>query len=57
MPGDYLTTGEAAKLLGVNPVTIIRYTATGKLPVVRLPSGHRRIPREAVEKLLREGQR
>lgn len=56
MPDEYVTTGEAARMLGVNPTTIIRYTITGKLQVVKLPGGHRRIPRSEVERLLREGR-
>lgn len=57
MPGDYLTTGEAAKLLGVTSMTIIRYTVSGKLSVIRLPGGHRRIPRADVERLIEEGRK
>jgi excisionase family DNA binding protein len=53
--GDYLTTGQAAKLLGVSRWTVIRYAATGKIQAVTLPSGDRRIPKAEVERLLREG--
>jgi excisionase family DNA binding protein len=56
MPGDQLTPKEAAALLGVSTMTILRYTATGKLKADRLPSGHRRIPRAEVERLIREGK-
>ena len=55
--GDYLTTGQAARLLGVSRWTVIRYTGTDKLQAVTLPSGDRRIPKGEVEQLLREGKR
>lgn len=51
---ELLSVGAAADLLGVHVVTIRRWTDEGKLPEVRTPGGHRRIPREAVDRLLRE---
>jgi excisionase family DNA binding protein len=54
MPGDLLTSTEAAKMLGVVRSTVLRYIRQGKLPAVVLPSGHTRIRREEVERLLRE---
>jgi 8-oxo-dGTP diphosphatase len=55
MPGDLLTTTEAAKLLGVDRSTVTRYVRLGKLPAVRLPSGHARIRRADVDRVLRDG--
>lgn len=56
MPGDLLTTTEAARLLGVDRSTVSRYVRLGKLPIaVRLPSGHARIRKADVERLLRDG--
>lgn len=57
MPGEWLTVKEAAEMLGVSRITIRRYTISGKLGEVRLPSGHRRIPLAEIERLRREGKR
>lgn len=54
-PEDLLSVSAAADLLGVHVVTIRRWTDDGKLPEVRTPGGHRRIPRAAIDRLLREG--
>jgi 8-oxo-dGTP diphosphatase len=55
MPGDLLTTTEAARLLGVDRSTVSRYVRLGKLPIaVRLPSGHARIRKADVERLLHD---
>jgi excisionase family DNA binding protein len=37
-----LTIGEAARLLGISPITLRRWSDEGRVPVVVLPSGHRR---------------
>lgn len=50
---DMLTTRQAAELLAVDRATVARYVRLGQLPAIRLPSGHIRIPKEAVERLLR----
>ncbi len=52
MPGEWLTTGQAAELLGVSRSTIVRYIEAGTLDARRLPGGHWRIHRSAAEKLL-----
>lgn len=52
MPGDLLTTTEVARLLGVDRTTVARYVRQGKLPAIHLPSGHVRIRREDLERLL-----
>ena len=48
---DLLSVSATADLLGVHVDTVRRWTGEGKLPEVRTPGGHRRIPREAVERL------
>ena len=54
---ELLTTGEAAKLLRVSKSTVLRYIRDGHLPgAIRLPSGYVRVPRSAVEQLLRRGR-
>jgi len=49
---DYLRTGEAARLAGVGLNTVKRWIAAGRLPAVRTPGGHWRIPRKAFERFL-----
>lgn len=51
MSASYLTTGEAALTLGVSVDTVKRYLAQGRLDGITLPSGHRRITRESVDRL------
>jgi excisionase family DNA binding protein len=46
-----VTTGEAARILGVSPTTVIAYVEQGHLQVRYLPSGHRRFLRADVERL------
>jgi excisionase family DNA binding protein len=48
-----LSIGQAARLLGVTPITARRWTEAGLLPCVRTPGGHRRIAREDVKELSR----
>ena len=50
---DLLTTSQAAALLKVDRATIARWVRLGQLPAIRLPSGHWRIRRADVERLLR----
>lgn len=52
MPDSLLSVRAAADLLGVHVDTVRRWTDEGKLPETRTPGGHRRISREAVERLL-----
>ena len=54
MPGNLLTTTQAAELLEVARDTVARWVRLGQLAAMRLPSGQYRISREAVEKLLRQ---
>ena len=53
MPGELLSTGQAAKLLGVHRSTVLRYIEEGKLRAQVLPGGQHRVRREDVEALLR----
>ena len=53
MPQEWLTTGQAAALLGISRSTVVRYIEAGTLEARRLPGGHWRIARSDAEKLLR----
>ncbi len=48
-----LTSGEVARLFGVNRQTVTRWARRGLLPSVRTPGGHHRYQRTAVEAHLR----
>jgi len=50
----YVTTGEAAHVLGVGLNTIKRWIASGDLRGVQTPGGHWRIPEEALHSFMRE---
>lgn len=41
-PGDLLTPGEVAAINRVDPKTVTRWAASGKMPSIRTPGGHRR---------------
>ena len=47
----YLSVAQAARRLGVSPVTIRRWTATGFLPCTRTAGGHRRIDEHDIDDL------
>ncbi|MGH7870077.1 MAG: helix-turn-helix domain-containing protein, partial [Candidatus Dormibacteraceae bacterium] len=49
---NWLSLGEAARLLGVTATTLRRWSDSGHLPRLTTPGGHRRFAREAVEALL-----
>jgi len=49
----YVSVQRAARRLGVSPVTIRRWTASGLLPCTRTPGGHRRISTEDLDDLAR----
>ncbi len=53
MSASYLSVQHAARRLGVSPVTIRRWTATGFLPCTRTAGGHRRIAVDDIEELAR----
>jgi len=44
----FLTTHQAAQLLGVSLPTIVNWIGAGRLTAYRTPGGHRRIPREEI---------
>jgi len=50
----YVTTGEAAHVLGVGLNTIKRWIANGDLRGIQTPGGHWRIPEEALYGFMRE---
>jgi len=54
---DYVSVQVAARRLGVAPVTVRRWTASGLLPCVRTHGGHRRISTDDIEELGRAGGR
>jgi len=51
---DVMTTREAGEVLGVAVRTVQLWVESGVLPAWRTAGGHRRVSREAVEKLLAE---
>jgi len=46
-----LSVSKAAQLLGVHRKTLLSYIQTGKLEATRLPGGHYRVDRAALEAL------
>jgi excisionase family DNA binding protein len=57
MKGEgHVTTGRAARALGVTPNTVKSWIRRGKLRALRLPSGHYRVPIPELERLLEEGE-
>jgi len=56
-PGDrpeLLTPAEAARMLGVTPNTVTRWSRAGKVSAIQTMGGHRRFRRAEVERVLRE---
>ncbi|HEU5287758.1 MAG TPA: helix-turn-helix domain-containing protein [Candidatus Limnocylindria bacterium] len=49
---DWLTLGEASRMLGVDPDTLRRWADNGKIEVFTTPGGHRRFLRASIEALL-----
>ncbi len=49
---EYLSAGEAARVLGVSVKTIQRWDKAGLLPVVRTATNQRRIPIDAIHQVL-----
>jgi excisionase family DNA binding protein len=54
MADELLTSSEAARMLRVSKATITRYVRLAQLPAIRLPSGHLRIRRRDIERLLQQ---
>jgi excisionase family DNA binding protein len=51
----YISTGHAARLLGVTPDTVLKWIKRGKLSAMRTAGGHFRIPREQLDCLVEAG--
>lgn len=52
MPQQYISPGEAARMLGVHRDSIRRYSDLGLIEAIRTPGGQRRIDRESVENVI-----
>ena len=50
--GDWLTLGEASRILGVDPDTLRRWADGGKIEVFTTPGGHRRFLRASIDAML-----
>lgn len=51
---DLIPIGDAARILGVSLDTLRRWSAAGRLPVVVMPSGHRRFRVRDIEAIRAE---
>lgn len=49
-----MTPGEVASLFRVDPKTVTRWAAAGRIHSIRTPGGHRRFLESEVQALLRE---
>ena len=47
-----LTPGEVAKLFRVDPKTVTRWAASGRIGSIRTPGGHRRFMKSEIEALV-----
>ncbi|WP_444961826.1 BldC family transcriptional regulator [Nocardiopsis sp. M1B1] len=56
LPVSLLTVAEVGDLFRVNPRTVNRWVAQGRIPVVRTPGGHLRFVPAEVRRLLRVDQ-
>lgn len=55
MHRDYeplMTPGEVAKIFSVDPKTVTRWAASGRIGSIRTPGGHRRFRKSEVDALL-----
>jgi excisionase family DNA binding protein len=57
LPEKLLTPAEVARLFRVDPKTVTRWAAAGRLSSVRTPGGHRRFRAAEVRSLLDGGGR
>lgn len=52
---NYLTVKQAAKLLGIHPLTLRNWDKTGKLKAIRHPiNNYRLYPKEQIEAILKQ---
>ncbi len=51
---DYLTTGQAARLLGVSPKTVNRWAHEGRIPCIVTLGGHLRVSASLVRDLIEQ---
>ncbi|MEU4590026.1 BldC family transcriptional regulator [Micromonospora aurantiaca (nom. illeg.)] len=51
-----LTPGEVAKLFRVDPKTVTRWAAAGRIASIRTPGGHRRFYESIVRAYLAQGR-
>lgn len=49
-----LTPSEVAEMFGVEPQTVTRWAAAGKINCIKTPGGHRRFREAEIRQLLRE---
>jgi excisionase family DNA binding protein len=52
MTDKFLTPGEVAKILRVDPKTVSRWAAKNKIEHITTPGGHHRFPEDAVRALI-----
>lgn len=52
-PEPLYTSGEVAKIFGVDPRTVVRWEKEGKIKAFKTPSGQRRYRKSDVDKLPR----
>ena len=51
---DYMTTGQAARLLGVSPKTVNRWAHEGRIPCIVTLGGHLRIRASLIHELIEQ---
>ncbi|MFI7072077.1 BldC family transcriptional regulator [Micromonospora sediminicola] len=51
-----LTPGEVAKLYRVDPKTVTRWAAAGRIPSIRTPGGHRRFYESTIRAHIAQGR-
>lgn len=51
-----LTPGEVAEVFRVDPKTVTRWAAAGRIGSIRTPGGHRRFREDEVRSLLEDGE-
>jgi len=51
---DLMTPGEVAAVFRVDPKTVTRWAAAGRIRSIRTPGGHRRFNRKEIEEMMAE---